>query len=97
MAKDSLKKVLLSLLVLVGCSTIRVYDTDPSYQQASNDSFDLLIEPQPAAGRNFFNAFRFVITNKTDQPMTIDWLNTHYIHNGRRNGQFAFGPLSLKT
>ena len=96
MIKGLSKLLLLSLVILVGCSAVRVYDTDPSYKEVKNDYFYLLIEPQPAARGNFFNAFRFVFENRTDKPMTIDWANTHYIHNGRRNGQFGWDGMKFE-
>ena len=96
MIKGLFKVLPLSIVILIGCSTVKVYDTDPSYKEVKNDYFYLLIEPQPAARGNFFNTFRFVLTNNTDKPMTIDWANTHYIHNGRRNGHFGWEGMSFE-
>jgi hypothetical protein len=67
-----------------------VYTTDPSVRHVSTPYLDVLLQPQPAAGHAHFNAFRFVITNKTERPLLIDWDDTYYLLNGRRQGQFGW-------
>jgi uncharacterized protein YceK len=33
-------------------------------------------------------SLRLQITNKSDRKLEVNWLNTYYIHNGRREGTF---------
>ncbi len=96
MAKLGSRIVLILFLVTTGCATVKVYDVQPSYHRISSDEIDVLLEAQPAAGQNYFNSFRFVVTNKTDKPMEIDWLKTYYLLNGRKNGQFGWEGMTFK-
>ncbi len=81
--------------LLTGCATVSVYDVNPSYERVGNDYFDILLEPQPAAGQHYFNSFRFVIINKTDKPINLDWQNTNYIYNGSKAGQFGWDKMTF--
>ncbi len=82
------------LVVLAGCASVKVTTADPPTQRADTARFEVLLQPQPAAGRAHFNAFRLVITNKTERPFSIDWDDTYYLLNGRRQGQFGWEGMS---
>jgi phospholipid-binding lipoprotein MlaA len=67
-----------------------VYSSQPEIQKASNDSFTAEFQPRLKEGQGFFSNFRFVFTNKTDQELSLDWENSYYLLNGRRNGLFLW-------
>ena len=85
-----------TLVVLSACATVKVYDVQPSFHRISDDYVDVLLEPQPAAGHNYFNAFRFVLQNKTDKSMEIDWFNTYFLLNGQKNGRFGWDGMTFE-
>lgn len=84
------------LLIFSGCATVNVYNANPSFETVDNEYFDLLIEPQPSAGHYYFNAFRFVLTNKTSRPLSIVWEESYYLLNGRKNGQFGWEGMTFE-
>jgi len=86
---------LIGLMLLAGCSSVTVYTTDPAARQVNCPYFDALLQPQLAAGNTYFNTFRFVITNKTDKPFSVDWDDSYYLLDGRRQGQFGWPGMSL--
>ena len=97
---DQIKKrafvfILILLSFLAGCAQVRVYSSSPSIQRVSNEVFNAEFEPQLAEGRHYFNAFRLVITNKTDKNLDLDWSQTYYLLNGRRNGQFGWEEMTF--
>ena len=82
--------------IFAGCSTVKVYRSDPPTQLASNDYFDAEFEPQRAKGYDYFNSFRFVLTNKTDKDFILDWSKTYYLRNGKRHGNFGWEGLTFE-
>jgi len=79
-----------ALILLSGCSSVKVYTTEPAARQVNSAHFDVLLQPLQAAGKTDFNSFRFVITNKTDKPFSVDWDDSYYLLDGRRQGQFGW-------
>jgi hypothetical protein len=92
MSKQSLWSVIVVCLVfaLAGCAGVEFYSSNPAVQRVSNEYFTAELEPQLKQGQNFFTTFRFVLTNKTNKELQIDWENTYYLLNGRRNGLFLW-------
>jgi hypothetical protein len=88
--------ILILLFILAGCAQVRVYSSSPAIRSISNAYFDAEFEPQLAEGRHYFNAFRLVITNKTDKDLVLDWSKTYYLLNGRRNGQFGWEKMTFE-
>ncbi len=88
--------ILVLLFILAGCAQVRVYSSNPASQSISNAYFDAEFEPQLAEGKHYFNAFRLVITNKTEQDLVLDWSRTYYLLNGRRNGQFGWEKMTFE-
>jgi phospholipid-binding lipoprotein MlaA len=72
----------------------QVYSSQPEIQRASNDYFTAELEPQLKEGQGFFSTFRFVLTNKTNQELSLDWENSYYLLNGRRNGLFLWQGIT---
>jgi hypothetical protein len=87
--------ILIGLILLAGCASVRVYTTDPAARQVNSAHFDVLLQPQLAAGNTYFNSFRFVITNKTDKPFSVDWDDSYFLLDGRRQGQFGWPGMSV--
>jgi hypothetical protein len=85
------------LLTLFGCATVNVYRSNPSSKTVDNEYFDLLLEPQPAAGYYYFDAFRFVLSNKSGRPLSIVWDQSYYLLNGRKNGQFGWEGMTSEN
>jgi phospholipid-binding lipoprotein MlaA len=71
-----------------------IYSSQPEIQRASNDYFTAELEPQLKEGQGFFSTFRFVLTNKTNQELSLDWQNSYYLLNGQRNGLFLWQGIT---
>jgi hypothetical protein len=90
------KQALLGVIVLclayalAGCAGVEVYNSKPEVQRMSNEYFSAELEPQLKPGQNFFTAFRFALTNKTNKELQMDWENTFYLLNGRSYGRFLW-------
>jgi len=69
---------------------VEIYSSKPEIQRVSNDYFTAELEPQLKEGQGFFSTFRFVLTNNTNQELSLDWENSFYLLNGRRNGLFLW-------
>jgi len=69
---------------------VEFYSSQPEIQKVSNDYFTAEFHPQLKEGQGFFSAFRFVLTNKTNQELSLDWENSYYLFNGQRNGLFLW-------
>jgi hypothetical protein len=82
--------ILWAVFLLTGCATAEVYSSSPTVQKVSNPYFDAQLEPQAKEGKQFFNAFRLVLINKTNGDLKIDWEKTYYLLNGRKHGRFAW-------
>jgi hypothetical protein len=90
MKKQALFGVIVLCLsyTLATCAGVEVYTSNPRVQGVSNEYFAAELEPQLKPGQGFFSTFRFVLTNKTNKELQIDWENTYYLLNDRRNGRF---------
>lgn len=77
-------------LIFTGCATtVPVYTSKPAKHAFQDDVFVGELEPQLAVGKNYFDSFRFVLTNKSDTDLQIDWKNTFYLHNGKKFGRWG--------
>ena len=92
MNKQALLRVIVVCVIcsLAACAGVEMYSSNPEVQRVSNEYFTAELEPQLKPGQNFFATFRFALTNKTDKEINIDWENTYYLLNGRRNGRFLW-------
>lgn len=88
--------VLCLSFILAGCAGVQVkgYSSDPPVQTVSSDTYEVELEPQLREGQNFFVRFRFSFTNKTSKELNIDWENTFYTLNGRKNGRFLWQGIT---
>jgi hypothetical protein len=84
------------LFIFAGCSTVKVYQSNPHTQLASNDYFDVEFEPQLAKDYHYFNSFRFVLTNKTDKDLILDWSRTYYLRGGKKFGQWGWEEMTFE-
>ena len=95
-----IKKVALGLILLqivfTGCAPTKLWISQPALQTLSNKYYDAEFEPQKN-GKNYFNAFRLVITNNTDKDFTIDWNKTRYLYKDKAYGTFVFTGVNEKN
>jgi hypothetical protein len=82
--------------IFAGCSTVKVFQSNPPTQLASNDYFDVEFEPQLAKDFHYFNSFRFVLTNKTDKALILDWSKTYYLQGGKKFGQWGWEEMTIE-
>jgi hypothetical protein len=84
------------ILVLTGCATVPVYTSEPATQTVENDIFAVELEPHLASGKSYFDSFRYVFVNKTDQELQIDWQNTFFLKNGTRFGRWGMEGFTIE-
>lgn len=78
-----------ALIIATGCAPILISISTPEIQTVENSYYSAQFEPL-SEGKNFFDAFRLRITNKTSKDLEIDWHKTRYLYNGRDLGIFVF-------
>jgi hypothetical protein len=76
------------VIVFVACASKPLWKSEPNLQQASNDYFDATISPIYIF--NAYKGFILNIHNKTTESITVDWSNTFYVYNGKKQGGFWF-------
>ena len=76
------------VVVFVACASKPLWKSEPHLQQASNDYFDATISPIYIF--NSYKGFILNIHNKTTDSITVDWSNTSYVYNGKKQGGFWF-------
>jgi len=98
--RASMKMVLIfmfgfTLTMVTGCAPTLISISTPEIQTVENSNYSAQFEPL-SEGKNFFDAFRLSITNKTSNDLQIDWTKTRYLHNGHDLGIFAFRGIQPK-
>jgi len=83
-------------LILVGCAGEQIYQSNPSMQTVSTQHYEVKLEPMRAEGFNYYNKFRYSITNKTNGDLVLDWSETYYLQNGKRYGNFGWVGLTFE-
>ena len=83
--------IFLSLL-FVGCATKQLWISTPNMQEASNEYFDATISPIYTF--EGYKGFILYIHNKTSGNLEVDWNNTFYIYNGKKEGDFWFKGIA---
>ena len=82
--------------ITVGCAGEQIYRSNPSMQTVSTQHYEVNLEPMRAEGYNYYNQFRYTFTNKTSGDLIIDWSETYYLQNGKRNGNFGWVGLTFE-
>ncbi len=80
------------MIFLGGCApspTIN-WRSAPEIQTASSEYYRAQLEPVITGKGPFFDAFRLVVTNRTDKDLEIDWNRTSYVESGIRHGGFVW-------
>ena len=89
MNKKILVFVFLSLLLVgLGCASQPLWRAEPNLQQASNEYYAATISPIYIF--NGYKGFLLYVHNKSPDDIDIDWENTFYIYNGKKEGGFLF-------
>jgi hypothetical protein len=88
----------LLLVFLTACApdpTI-IWKSTPEIQMTSSDCCEAQLEPVTSGKRSFFDAFRLMVTNRTDKDLEIDWNRTRYVESGIRHGGFVWQGIDPK-
>ena len=81
----------------MGCATTKKeWVSNPVSRTAENDTFNAELQPGKE-GKRTFVSFRLILSNKTNDPMKIDWNQTRYLLNGKANGPFWFRGIDPRT
>lgn len=90
--------LLLILVLLTGCAATPTKDhvSRPQVLKASNEVFDIQIRPIKL-DNPFYVGFQLTIKNKSSNGLSIDWDETHYVHNGVDQGVFVFKGIDPKS
>ncbi len=86
--------VMVIFWVFIGCATVPVYTSDPTTATVENEFFLVELEPHLKSGTNYFDSFRYVLVNKSDTDLILDWQNTFYLKNGARFGHWGWKGMS---
>jgi hypothetical protein len=89
----------LALILGIGCAPTLVSISSPEIQAIENSHYTAQFEPL-SEGKNYFDAFRLKVMNKTQKDLEIDWNKTRYLYNGRDIGVFVFEgikPENIKS
>ena len=86
----------LATFFLSGCAPTRMWVSSPEFQSADNAMYAARFTPLKTSGQ-FINQFRLEVSNKTRQPLEIDWNQTRYLYNQAPSGRFAFEGITEKN
>lgn len=81
--------LIVTLFIFIGCSSKKIWTSTLVIQSADNQYYATKFEPIRVDG-DFINGFRLTITNKSSQPLIVDWNATLYLYNNKNNGRFIF-------
>ena len=81
--------VFFTLFMFISCATEKIWTSTPVIQSADNPHYATKFEPIRVDGE-FINGFRLSITNKSSQPLIVDWNSTVYLLNNKNSGRFIF-------
>jgi hypothetical protein len=88
--------LLVTIFILTGCSSARIWTSTPAIQSADNQYFATQFEPI-RIDADFINGFRLTVTNKSPQAIIIDWNATLYLLNNKNIGRFIFEGIDEKN
>ena len=90
--------ILALVAVIAACSQTIVWTSDPAVRFADSAFINARFEPLKwGSNVNFYNAFRLTLTNKTAQPLEIDWVNTGYLVNGQPFSRFIWPGIGKEN
>jgi hypothetical protein len=78
-----------TFFILNSCATEKIWTSTPVIQSADNPHYATKFEPI-RVDSDFINGFRLSITNKSSQPLMVDWNSTIYLFNNKNKGRFIF-------
>jgi len=88
--------LLVTIIILTGCSTAKIWTSTPLIQSTSNQYFATQFEPIRVNGE-FINGFQLTVTNKSSQTLIVDWNATLYLFNNKNTGRFVFEGIDGKN
>jgi hypothetical protein len=98
MRRLSAGPLLLILVLLGGCAAAPTIDhvSRPEVLETSNAVFEIQLKPIKL-DNPFYVGFQLTIKNKSSGDLSIDWDETHYVHNGEDQGVFVFKGIDPKS
>jgi len=96
MIKNVALILILLQIVFTGCAPTKLWISQPASQTLSSKYYNAEFEPLKN-GKNYFNAFRLVITNNTGKDFSIDWNKTRYLYKNKAYGTFVFAGVNEKN
>lgn len=98
--KPSIVKVLVavSLLSVYACAAAPVekWRSEPSRQTIAGPGLRAVLAPLKE-GAEFYVGFQLTLSNAGTTPLTLDWNQTRYLHNGRDAGVFVYRGIDPAT
>jgi hypothetical protein len=97
-------RAILSILLVVsvgllgGCASapVQKWRSEPARQTIAGPGLQATLEPLKEEA-DYFVGFRFSLRNDGSAPLTLDWNQTRYLHNGRDEGVFIFIGIDPAT
>jgi hypothetical protein len=96
MIKNGHWHLMVIFLIFTGCATVPVYTSNPATHTFQNDVIVGELEPILASGKHYFDSFRFVLTNRSNTDLQIDWQNSFYLLNGKKFGRWGTEDLTVE-
>jgi hypothetical protein len=88
--------VSLGLLCACAAAPVQKWRSEPARQTIAGPDLRADMEPFKE-GADFFVGFRLTLHNDGPTPLTLDWNQTRYLHNGRDEGVFVFRGIDPAT
>ncbi|HCY83926.1 MAG TPA: hypothetical protein DHV36_02195 [Desulfobacteraceae bacterium] len=97
MKKSIVMLVMVPVLFLAGCTAATYeYTSTPVAGTIATQAFEATFTPKKN-GTQYFNQFQVDITNLSKFPLEIDWNNTAYLLNGKKNGRVVWAGIAPAT
>jgi hypothetical protein len=90
--------VVISLGLLCACTStpVQKWRSEPLDQSIAASGLRVAFEPLKE-NDEYFVGFRLTLHNEGTTPLTLDWNQTHYLHNGRDLGLFIYRGIDPAT
>jgi hypothetical protein len=79
----------LGLLCACASASVQKWRSEPIYQTIAAPGLHVALEPLKE-NEEFFVGFRLTLRNEGTTPLTLDWNQSRYLHNGRDLGLFIY-------
>lgn len=83
-------------LIMTGYAIGQDYHITPPIQKVSTSHYEVELEPLKAKNYDYYNRFRYQLTNKTNGDLVLDWSQSYYLRNGKRHGNFGWEGMTFE-